>query len=244
MRGRKDKFWSVKAESNKRGSLYIYGTITAYKWDDADVTAKQFADDLEALGDVDALDVFINSPGGSVFQGQAIYSILKRFGEKTPVHVHVDGLAASIASVIAMAGSTVTMPRNAMMMVHNPWSIAIGNAADFRKEADTLDRIRVALIEAYMSKVNITEDKLSELLDAETWLTAQECHDYGFCDELGEEKQVAASVDPEIMAHYRNAPPELLVPASPAALSEAERQARIEAAEQAQRKIKSILEVL
>lgn len=234
------KFWEFKAEAPKRGALYIYGSIVAYKWDDTDVTAKDFKDDLEALGDIEVLDVYINSPGGSVFQGQAIYSILKRFAEKAEVNVYVDGLAASIASVIAMAGRVV-MPRNAMMMVHDPWSVAVGNAADLRKEADALDKIRVSLVEAYMSKVSITEDKLDELLAAETWLTAQECFDMGFCDELVEEKDVAASVDPEVMAHYRNVPTDLLTPAPAAGMSEAEREARLAAAKKNKRKIESIL---
>src|SRR5690606_20024488 len=116
----------------------------------------------EKLGRVETLNVFINSPGGSVFQGQAIYNILKR--QKARVNVYIDGLAASIASVIAMAGDTIFMPKNAMMMVHNPWTFSIGNAQDLRKEADTLDKIRETLIEAYLSKAGdaLTEVQISD----------------------------------------------------------------------------------
>lgn len=205
------KFWEVKAAAAapKVGDVYIYGAVTSYKWDDSDVTAKSFKDDLEALGDINMLNVYINSPGGSVFQGQAIYTILRRYAQKgVAVSVHVDGLAASIASVIAMAGGTVTMPRNAMMMVHNPWTYAYGNAGELRKAANDLDKIRLSMIEAYLDKAaaKLSRDKLTELMDAESWLTAQECCDYGLCDVLEAENSVAACVDPEVMAKYRNTP--------------------------------------
>src|SRR5690606_36202342 len=94
------KFWKVKNAADDTGELYIYGEITPYKWDDTDTTAQSFKEDLDALGDIKTLNVYINSPGGSVFQGQAIYIILKR--QKVRVNVHIDGLAASIASVVAM----------------------------------------------------------------------------------------------------------------------------------------------
>ncbi len=108
--------------------------------------------------------------------------------------VYVDGLAASIASVIAMAGDTVVMPRNAMMMIHNPWTIGWGNANDFRRIADDLDKIRESIIAAYQEKSNIEREKLIELLDAETWLTAEEALEYGLIDEIDERKSVAASM--------------------------------------------------
>ena len=206
----KKKFWEVKNATNDTGELYIYGDIVSWKWDDTDVTAADFKKDLDALGDIKTLNIYINSCGGSVFQGQAIYSILKRHSAQK--NVYVDGIAASIASVIAMAGDAVFMPKNAMMMVHNPWSWGAGNAQDFRKMADDLDKIRESLVAAYMGKLGskTTEETLSELLDAETWLTAQECLDYGFCDELLEEKHVAACLDTELFARYKNVPEGLL----------------------------------
>ena len=150
--------------------------------------------------------MYVNSPGGDVFAGQAIYSQLKR--HKATVNVHIDGLAASIASVIAMAGDTIHMPSNAMMMIHNAWSIAMGNAKDFRKTADDLDKIGLSIQETYLAKATgLEKDKLVELLDAETWLTAQECMDLGLCDVVEEEKAIAASVqDLEILAKYKNTP--------------------------------------
>ena len=121
---------------------------------------------------------------GSVFEGTAIYSQLRRHpAEKV---VYVDGFACSIASVIAMAGDKVIMPNNTMMMIHDAWSVTYGNARQLRKAADDLDTIMEGNRQAYLDKSNgkITEDKLKELLEAETWLTAQQCLEYGFCDEI------------------------------------------------------------
>lgn len=157
-----------------------------------EVTPKEFAEDLKALGDITELTVRINSGGGDVFAGQAIYSLLKSHPAK--VTVYVDGLAASIASVVAMAGDTVIMPRNAMMMIHNPWAMAVGNAGDFRKLADDLDKIREGMIAAYQAKAGIDREELVQLLDAETWLTADEAKELGFVDEVDAAKQVAASL--------------------------------------------------
>lgn len=198
------KFWEVKAAANKTGDVYVYGSIASYKWNDTDVTAKSFKDDIDALGDIDTLNIYTNSPGGSVFVAQAIYSILKR--HKAEKNAYVDGLAASAASFLIMAADKILIPSNATIMVHKPSSGAWGNATDLRKTADILDKVEEGMIEAYMSHVKITEDKLKELLDAETWLTAKEAVEYGFADELIEEKNVAACIDPAIMAQYKNVP--------------------------------------
>ncbi|MBD1373721.1 Clp protease ClpP [Hazenella sp. IB182357] len=204
------KFWECKSSTESSGELYIYGEIVSYKWDDTDTTAKSFKADLDGLGDITELNIYINSPGGSVFQGIAIYNIIKR--HKAKVNIHIDGLAASIASVIAMAGDTVHMPENAMMMIHNPWTVAMGNASDLRKIADDLDKTRETLIQSYLSKSGDKLDlgKLEPLLDAETWLTAQECYDYGLCNMVGESKEIVASIDGEFMKKYQNTPERLL----------------------------------
>lgn len=197
----RNKFWSFKAAGGGKAELFLYGVVESqsYWWDEGDqVTPKNFKADLDALGDIDALSVYINSDGGDVFAGQAIHSMLKR--HKATVTVYVDGLAASIASVIAMAGDKVVMPRNAMLMVHNPWTIAYGNATDFRKLADDLDNIRESMIAAYQDKSSIDRDKLLALLDAETWLTAEEAVSYGFADEIEQQKEVAASLKDGILA--------------------------------------------
>ncbi len=205
--GKDKKFWEVKAAANDVGELYIYGDIVSHKWDDTDVTVKDFAEDLKALGDLKTLNIYLNSLGGSVFQGQAIYSILKRHSAHK--NVYIDGIAASIASVIAMAGDTISMPKNAMVMIHNPWTFVMGNSADLRKEADALDKIRESMIVAYMDKIQdkTSEEQLAELLDAETWLSAQDCFDRGFCDEILDAKEIAAScLDSEMLSNYKNTP--------------------------------------
>ena len=205
--GKDKKFWEVKAAANDVGELYIYGDIVSHKWDDTDVTVKDFAEDLKALGDLKTLNIYLNSLGGSVFQGQAIYSILKRHSAHK--NVYIDGIAASIASVIAMAGDTISMPKNAMVMIHNPWTFVMGNSADLRKEADALDKIRESMIVAYMDKIQdkTSEEQLAELLDAETWLSAQDCFDRGFWDEILDVKEIAAScLDSEMLSNYKNTP--------------------------------------
>lgn len=202
--------WEVRASGAKRGEAFIYGNVVSSKWYEEDVTAESFNSDLKALGDIDELDVYINSYGGSVFQGQAIYSILRR--HKAHKTVYVDGIAASIASVIAMAGDVVKMPRNASMMIHNPMGLAFGNATEMRKTADELDKLREGMLAAYLAKTGekTTEEELVELLDAETWLNADECFDLGFVDEVIEAKEVAACGDPVLLARYKNVPEELI----------------------------------
>ena len=206
----KKKFWNFKALENNEGELTIYGEIanSTGGWfsDGTEITPKGFKEELDALGDISVLNVYINSPGGDVFAGQAIYSMLKR--NKATINVHVDGLAASIASVIAMAGDTIHMPSNSMMMIHNPWSYAQGNSKDFRKMADDLDKIGLSIQETYMAKApDMKQEDLVALLDAETWLTAKECMDLGLCDVMEEEKTMAASVnDFEILDKYKNTP--------------------------------------
>jgi ATP-dependent protease ClpP protease subunit len=145
------------------------------------VTASDFAKQLSALGKVEDINVRINSPGGDVFDGLAIYNSLK--AHPAPVNVRIDGLAASIASVIAMAGDTVEIAETALFMAHNPWSAVIGEANDLRKMADTLDLIKGQLQIAY-ARSGKTADELSAIMDAETWLTGAEAVSAGFCDSL------------------------------------------------------------
>lgn len=190
----KTKFWQFRAAKDepKVGELMLYGSISDFSWWGDEVTPKQFKEDLDALGDIDVLKVFINSGGGDAFAGQAIHSMLKR--HKAQVNVYVDGLAASIASVIAMAGDKVIMPRNAMMMIHNPWTWGFGDARAFREIADRLDKIRESLVVVYEGKSGMERERIIELLDAETWMTADEAVEMGFADEIEESKPVAASI--------------------------------------------------
>ena len=189
----KSKFWNFKAKGADAGELLLYGDISSTTWWGDEVTPKQFKDDLDALGDIKRLDIYINSGGGDVFAGQAIHSMLKRHAASKTVYI--DGLAASIASVIAMAGDKIIMPANAMMMIHNAWTIAAGNKEHFRKLADDMDKIDSSIVTTYQAKTGIDEDEIKALMDAETWLTAEDATAQGFADEIEKEKKLAAAVE-------------------------------------------------
>ena len=205
---KKKKFWNLRNLDDGSGELTLYGEISNETWYGDEVTPQMFKSDLDNLGDIDTLNIYINSPGGDVFAGQTIYSILKR--HKADKNVYIDGLAASIASVIAMAGNTIFMPKNAMMMIHNPWTVAAGNANEFRKLADDLDKIRESLISAYEDRTMLNREEIIEIMDKETWLTAKECEEYGLCDVVEEEKMLAACVDLSLLKAYKNTPRDLI----------------------------------
>ncbi len=238
------KFWEVKAAGEKIGEVYIYGRIVSYRWDDEDVTAKSFNEDLKALGDIDTLNIYVNSPGGSVFQAQAIHSIITR--QKAEKNAYIDGLAASAASFLIMAADKIFMPKNATMMIHNPLALVIGNANDLRHEADALDKIRVGMIEAYLAHTGekLAEEKLKELLDAETWLTAEESYNYGLADELIDAKDIAACVDEDLFNRYKNTPKTLLEEKQEQADPEEEARLRTEIAAESKATLERVGKIL
>lgn len=209
----KQKFWQMKmsADDDKQADIFIYGEIVSYKWDDSDTTATSFKKDLDDLGDVNTINLHINSPGGNVFEGVAIGNMLKQ--HKAQVNVYVDALAASIASIIAMSGNTILMPKNSMMMIHNPLSIAWGNAKDFRKKADDLDKIGLSMQTTYLNKAGdkLDQDTLQKLMDNDTWLSADDAYSYGLCDVVEEENKIAACINNELFSKYHNIPKNLLL---------------------------------
>lgn len=173
--------------------IYIYGDVESDDRDwwtgevvESETSANHFRDELAKHPDLSQINVYINSYGGSVFEGTAIYNQLRRHPAKKVVHV--DGFACSIASVIAMAGDEIIMPRNALMMIHNMARYVYGSADELRKAADDLDVINAAGRAAYLDKAGdkLTEDMLVKMYDAETWLTAEECLTYGLCDTIEE----------------------------------------------------------
>ena len=177
MRTTNKKYYNLETEGTK-AALYIYGDITSWPWLESDVSSYNLSKQLEQLGDVDEIDVYINSYGGEVAEGLAIYSALKR--HKAKVTTYCDGFACSIASVIFMAGDVRVMSTASLLMIHNAWTYASGNANELRKQADDLDTITQASVNAYMEKVNISEEELKELLDEEKWLLPQEALEKGF----------------------------------------------------------------
>lgn len=169
-------------------TLNIYGDITSWPWLENDVSAYNLSKQLEELQGVSQLDVYINSYGGEVAEGLAIYNALKRKGQSCKVTTYCDGFACSIASVIFMAGTERKMSNASLLMIHNAWTSGTGNAADFRKLADDMDIITSASVEAYKEKASISEKKIRALMDAETWITAKDAVKYGFATEIIEEK--------------------------------------------------------
>ena len=190
-------------KTGKRGEIYIYEDIGEGWY--GGLTAKAFSDTMRELGDVSALDIYINSPGGSVFDGVAIYNQIKRFsGEKI---VHIDGIAASIASVIAMAGDEVRIAANGMMMIHDPWGMSIGTADEMRKTAESLDKIRDTITGTYVSKTGQDTQKVLNWMADETWLNADEAVELGFADKITEEKAVKAEFT--LLSKFNKVPDQL-----------------------------------
>ncbi len=196
MKNLKKKFYDFVVSADKRtADLFIFGEITSWRWYDEDVSASSFQKDLESIGQVDTLNIHINSCGGDVFEGIAIFNLIKQYNAIK--NVYIDGIAGSIASVIAMAGDNIYMSNTSIIMIHNCWTWASGNAEDLRKTADDMDKVMKALKNAYLAKVNIKEERLQELLDEESYLTADECLEMGFCSEIieydEEEQALSAS---------------------------------------------------
>lgn len=179
--------------------ILIYSDIGPEEW--GGVSAKAIKAQLDTMQDAGEITVRINSPGGDVFDGFAIYNLLSQHPAK--IHVKVDGWAASAASVIAMAGDTVEMAANALMMIHNPWTMAIGDSASMLKTAALLDQIKSSIVTTYKSKTTLECDDIASLMDAETWFDAQGAVDAGFASAIVGK---SASVKNNARSWIRNAP--------------------------------------
>lgn len=184
-------FWQIKNEAEEEeAELVLYGEIANSSWYEDDVTPKQFAEDLKALGGKD-LKLRINSPGGDVFAAQAIYNQLKSYTGN--ITACIDGMAASAATIITCAADKVVMPSNGIFMIHNPMCIVMGymNVPKLKKMTDMLTVVKQTIVNVYMKKCkNVSESKLNKLMDAETWMNADEALDYGFVDEVDADEQV------------------------------------------------------
>lgn len=185
----KRKFWNWKNnEGEDSRTLYLDGEISDETWYGDEVTPELFRKELEA-GEGD-ITVWINSPGGDVFAAAQIYNMLMDY--KGRITVKVDALAASAASVIAMAGTTVQMSPVAMMMIHNPMTIAIGDSEEMKKAGAMLDEVKESIMNAYEIKTGLNRTKLSHLMNAESWFNARKAVELGFADEILENKDRVA----------------------------------------------------
>lgn len=201
------KYLTIKQQANNdEADVYIDGEIVTDEYLDSDTSASGFRDALKEIGDVKTINLHINSPGGSVFEGTAIFNMLKN--SKAFINVYIDGLAASIASVIAMAGDKIYMPANAMMMIHNPWVVCEGNANELRKMADDLEKIGNLSTETYVKRSNgkANAEEIQNLMDEETWLTAKEAVELGLADEVMESNKMAALINSNDAKRYHNVP--------------------------------------
>lgn len=194
------KFWNwvIKAATEtepESRTLYLYGPIADESWWGDEVTPAAFREELEAgTGNI---EVWINSPGGDCFAAAQIYNMLREYNGK--VTVKIDGIAASAASVIAMAGDVVSASPVSMMMIHNPATIAMGDHNEMQKTIDILNEVKESIINAYQDKTRLSRNKLSRLMEDETWMNAKKMVELGFADEImftdnGEQADVAATM--------------------------------------------------
>ena len=192
------KFWNWKKVKNQETGaeeriLELSGTIAEDSWFDDDVTPQLFKDELNAgSGDI---TVWINSPGGDCVAAAQIYNMLSNY--KGKVTVKIDGIAASAASVIAMAGDTVLVSPVSMLMIHNPATIAWGDHAEMQKAIDMLSEVKESIINAYVLKTGLSRPKLSHLMDAETWMDANKAVELGFADEIMARAKAEPEKEPE-----------------------------------------------
>ncbi|MCU0871970.1 MAG: Clp protease ClpP [Pirellulaceae bacterium] len=200
---------------NGMPELYLYGEIAKPAWymdPDEVISAENVLDALEAYATAPQLAVRINSPGGDVFEAVAIYQALGRFAGE--VLVEIDALAASAATIVAMAGDQVTIAGNAMLMIHRAWTYAAGNAKDLAAVAETLAKVDENILETYAARVGekATREQLAAWLDAETWMSAGEAVERGFADRAGDlQSGVEARV---VEGRFKNCPASLLQPAT------------------------------
>ena len=186
---KKNKFFSLVKEK-QTATLNIYGDISSCK-EFGEVSSADLSKQLEALGDVEQIDVHINSYGGEVAEGLAIYNALRR--HKAKVTTYCDGFACSIASVIFMAGDERIMNESSLLMIHNAWTLAMGNSAELRKQADDLEKITQASVEAYKSHSSLSEEEIKNLMDNETWILPEEALSYGFATTVDKTENEKAS---------------------------------------------------
>jgi len=182
-----EKWYNIQNKAGETADVYIFNEIGTYG-----ITAQEFINDIKDLKDT-PINLRINSIGGDVFDGMAMYNVIKRREAKTTVYI--EGIAASIATIIALGADEVVMAENSLFMIHNAWGGAAGEAKDMRKTAETLDKISSELTDIYRKKTGLSYDAITEMMDEETWLNAQEAYDLRFVDTISDSIKVAAKYD-------------------------------------------------
>ena len=183
----KNKWYNIQNKANKVAEVYIFDEIGSHG-----VTAQKFIEEIKGLGDR-PINIRINSLGGDVFNGMAIHNVLKKRTYNTTVYI--EGIAASIATIIALGADEVIMAENSLFMIHNAWGGVMGDAKEMRKSAATLEKISNELTEIYVKKTGLSYDAIAEMMDNETWLSADEAYELGFVDSISDAMKIAAKYD-------------------------------------------------
>lgn len=212
----KKKFYEFKNISSSSADLFIYGEIVQEKtvdwWtgeeSDTDVGLMDFKEQLDNIGNVKTLNLYINSPGGDVFTASSMISMLNRVKDKgTKIEAYVDGLSASASSFLMMVADNVNLYKNSTVMVHKPMSIAIGNAFDMQRTIDALNKIEDSvMMPMYMSKAKVSEKEIKALIDEETWLNAKDMDKYFNVTLLDTEKVAVANIKSDLFKNYKHVP--------------------------------------
>ncbi|MCM1577967.1 MAG: Clp protease ClpP [Ruminococcus sp.] len=209
----KGEYWEIRNKTDTSADLYLYSAISSMGEEGGETSAKEVVSAVKALGKISRLNVYINSPGGTVSEGMAIKAFLAR--QPFEKQVYIDGLCASIATAVAFGiGAKVHMESSALVMIHNAWTCACGNAADLRKFADDLEKHDAAIKRIYLDRTGekLGEEKISRMMAEETWLSAAECLEMGFADEIvSSGVQAAACLPKEYFGRYRNIPKSVAV---------------------------------
>lgn len=193
-------------------SIYLYGTIGDDWLDEESVSAAQFVRQLNAFGG-EPVDIFVNSYGGSVFDGCAIYTAIERYEGKTTVHI--DGLAASAASYCILSADEVLVSPSATMMIHEPFMFTCGNADELRTAAEELEKLGTTIKGIYVKETNMEDSEVAKLMADETWFTAEEAIACGLADGYGTAKNVASAYNKKVFDNFKHAPESLIVPSEP-----------------------------
>jgi ATP-dependent Clp protease, protease subunit len=189
---------------DKSTEIVIYEQIGADPWFGDGVSAKQFREAVKSVKTKE-IDLRLNTPGGDVFEAVAMVAALDQFKKNGTVNVYVDGLAASAGSVIAMAGNRITMADGSMMMIHDPYTIALGNADEMTRKAELLTKIKDDIVKAYRRQSPLSPELLAQMMSEETWMTAEESVENGFAHEVAGSVKATAFVIPKVYG-YRKAP--------------------------------------
>lgn len=185
----KNKFYEIKNLTDDTVEIRIYGAITKWAWEEmGEVSSATFAKELEKHKNISKINLRVNSPGGDVFEANAIYNLIKTFAKDNNVEVigYIDGLAASAASFLVLAASKIVMGLGSLFMIHDPWVYTKGNTTALAKEIEKLETVKESILDIYMTKTNKTREEISNLMKNEKWFKSKEALEYGFANEIVE----------------------------------------------------------